>query len=58
MLQDRTNVWLGSAPEFLLSRISRDCDDTINTIPLTPQTKVHTIISAPGHVVVSSLILQ
>jgi hypothetical protein len=29
MLQDSTNVWLDSAPEFLLSRILRDCNDTI-----------------------------
>jgi hypothetical protein len=29
MLQDRINVWLGSAREFLLSCILRDCNDTI-----------------------------
>jgi hypothetical protein len=29
MLQDRANVRLGSAPEFLLSGISRDCNNTI-----------------------------
>jgi hypothetical protein len=29
MLQDRTELWVGTAPEALLRRILRDCNDII-----------------------------